>query len=158
MSLLSLFEWLDQTPLAQAIHDSTWAFAASETVHLLFLATLGGAVLLLNLRVLGFGLRTQAPAEVAQQLRPIFWVSLTGVGASGALMMVGEALKCYHHPAFRLKILLLAAALALSLWVQQRVHSAPPQDAPPASLRAAAVLNLALWFSTGVAGRAVGFL
>lgn len=113
MSILEIFEWLDQTALAVAIHESKWAFAASETVHLLFLTALGGVVLLLNLRLLGWGLKTRTVRDVAEQLRPLFWIGLAGTVLSGLVMVVGEAMKCYVHPAFRIKMALFALSLIL---------------------------------------------
>ena len=58
MNLFPFFEWCASTSLSQAISTSTWAFAVIESVHLLALSVIGGAVLLVDLRLLGFGLRS----------------------------------------------------------------------------------------------------
>ena len=52
--------------LSTAISSSTWAFAVIESVHLLALSVIGGAVLMVDLRLLGFGLRRQRIADVAR--------------------------------------------------------------------------------------------
>lgn len=44
-----------QTAPGAAIRDSIWLFPAIEALHLLALALLGGAVLMLDLRLLGAG-------------------------------------------------------------------------------------------------------
>ena len=46
-----------------AIRDSQWLFPVIEAFHLLGLAVIGGAVLVVNLRLLGFGLRRQSAAQ-----------------------------------------------------------------------------------------------
>ena len=43
-------------PARHAIRDSLWQFAAIEAVHLLALAMIGGAVLIVDLRLLGWTL------------------------------------------------------------------------------------------------------
>jgi hypothetical protein len=135
MTLLPLFEWLDQTSLATAFHASVWAFAASETLHLLFLAALGGRL---------------------SQLRCVYWPSLVGVIVSGTLMVTGEALKVYNHPAFRWKMALFAIALALSHGLHGKASkSTEPLDN---TVRVLAAANLLVWLATGLAGRAVGLL
>ena len=59
MNLLAFFQWCEATSLGTAIRETTWAFAVIESVHLLALSVIGGAVLLVDLRLLGFGLRHQ---------------------------------------------------------------------------------------------------
>ena len=58
MSLLSFFEWCEDTAVGHAIRDSLWPFPVIESVHLLALALIGVAILLVDLRLLGLGLRT----------------------------------------------------------------------------------------------------
>ena len=49
-----------------------WAFAVIESVHLLALATMGGAVLLVDLRMLNLGLRRRPVAELAREAQRPF--------------------------------------------------------------------------------------
>ena len=46
MTLLDLFDWLEQTTIGTVIRESTWLFPVVESVHLLGLALLGGAVVM----------------------------------------------------------------------------------------------------------------
>ena len=116
-----------------------------EMVHLVALAGLGGVVLLADLGVLGIGLRRR---DLARQLSPVFVWSLVGMVISGALLIAAEPMKCYYHPAFRLKMVLLAIAVIFAFTVRRRAVDS----------KLAAVLSLTLWLSVGLAGRAVGFL
>ena len=50
-----LFVALGETPLGLFMRDSSWAFATTESAHLLALAVVGGAVTLLGLAALGLG-------------------------------------------------------------------------------------------------------
>ncbi|MGA3204021.1 MAG: DUF6644 family protein [Bryobacteraceae bacterium] len=114
-------------------------------VHLVALAGLGGAVLLADLGVLGVGLRRR---DLGRQLFPVFAWSLGAMVISGALLIAAEPMKCYYHPAFRLKMVLLGIAVIFAFTVRRRAIQSKP----------AAVLSLSLWLSVGLAGRAIGFL
>jgi hypothetical protein len=114
-------------------------------VHLIALAGLGGAVLLMDLGVLGVGLRRR---NLARQLSPVFVWSLVAMAISGALLVAAEPMKCYYHRAFRLKMVLFAVAVVFAFTIRRKAMES----------KVAAVLSLALWLSIGLAGRAIGFL
>ena len=68
--MLSLFQWIEATSLAMTINNSKYAFALIESFHLLSLAVIGGAVLVVDARLLGLGFRNQRVSEVAAAARP----------------------------------------------------------------------------------------
>jgi hypothetical protein len=158
MSLLHLFHWYDHTALAAAMRKSTWAFAVVEMIHLMGLALLGGAVLIVNLRLLGVILRGRPADRIARELWPILVASVAVLTVTGILMVSEETMKCYHSAAFRLKMLLFVPALVLSFglhrWLKR--EGGPPDSGRVTKL--VACLSLALWFGVGVAGRAIGYL
>ena len=67
--------------------------------------------------------------------------------------MAAEAMKCYYHPAFRLKMVLFA----LSVLFNFTIHRSAVRM-PSAWSKMAAAASLALWLGVGLAGRAIGFL
>ena len=86
--VLPWIDWVAASALGQVISKSSWAFAVIESVHLLALAVIGGAVLMVDLRLLGLGLRGQPLDRVARDAWPWFvgsWVVMivTGVLAVG---------------------------------------------------------------------------
>ena len=81
-----------------------WFFPAVESVHLMGLALTGGAVLMLDLRLLGFGLRRQPVAQVAQDAQRWLLVSLVVMLPTGFLLFMASAVKCYYLPAFWVKM------------------------------------------------------
>ena len=66
MTLLPFFEWCESSALGEFIRSSLWLFPAIECVHLIGLVVLGGAVLLVDLRLLGLGLRDEAVDRLLQ--------------------------------------------------------------------------------------------
>ena len=65
--LLSFLEWCDATALGAGVRNSMWLFPAIEAIHLLGLCVLGGSLLLVDLRLLGVGLKRQTIPELADQ-------------------------------------------------------------------------------------------
>ena len=55
MNLLPFFQMVEESGLGRAVRESVWAFAVIESVHLLALAMMGGAVLLVDMRMLNIG-------------------------------------------------------------------------------------------------------
>lgn len=154
--LLALFEWLEASALGATIRDSLWLFPVIEAAHLLGLALLGGAVFVVDLRLLGAGLTTRPLAYVGRQLEPVLVTALAILIATGVPLFLSEAVKCYWSDAFRLKMAALAVALAFSFGVRRRVVRAEPE---PARWRARAVglCSLSLWLTVAAAGRWIGF-
>ena len=66
--LLPLFQWCQDSALGIAIRESTWMFPVIEAVHLLGLAAIGGAVLIVDLRLAGLALRSQPAGAIASDL------------------------------------------------------------------------------------------
>ena len=66
MSLLAFFQWCEQSGIGAAIRRSAWLFPMIEAIHLLGLGFIGGAVLVVDLRLLGFGLRRQPVAQLSR--------------------------------------------------------------------------------------------
>src|SRR3989442_12810440 len=98
--LAPFFEWCQATALGTAIRMSPWAFAVIESVHLLGLAVIGGAVLLVDLRMLGFGLKDQAIAEIARAAFPWLVGSLIVMLLTGVGLFLSEPMKCYASGPF----------------------------------------------------------
>ena len=155
MTLLGLFERLEASGLGTAIRDSAWLFPVIEAVHLLGLALLGGAVLVLDLRLLGLGLQQKPVSYVARQLEPWLVRAIAVMVATGVPLFLSEAVKCFHSEAFRLKMVALALALAFTFGVRNPLAKARPL--PARWNRAVAACSLALWLTVAAAGRWIGF-
>ena len=155
MELLPWFEWLESLWLGDAIRQSLWLFPVIEAVHLLGLCLLGGAVLIVDLRMLGVGLR-QPIAEVARDARPWLIGSITLMLATGIPLFLSEAIKCYYNTSFWVKITTLPVAIVFALLVRDRVARITATEAT-ATTKLVALISMALWFTVAAAGRWIGF-
>jgi hypothetical protein len=153
MSLYRQFEALEATPLGDGIKSSVWLFPAIEAVHLLALALLGGAVLMLDFRLLGLGMTGQPASSVERDTRPWLIGALAAMFVTGGLLGVSEAVKLYDKQAFWVKMITLAVALIFTFAIK-----APIARRDPGLLgRGAALVSLALWLTVAIAGRWIGF-
>jgi len=157
MSVLSFFTWCENTWLGGAIRDSRWLFPAIESVHLLGLAVIGGAVLVVNLRLLGFGIVRQPAAQLWRDAWPWLMGSLAVMLTSGMMLFTSEATKLYYHGAFWVKMISLLLATVFTLTVMRKVALADPARVRPLWSRAAALISILLWSTVGVCGRWIGF-
>lgn len=155
-SLFDLFDRLEQSAVGAAIRDSLWLFPVIEAAHLLGLALLGGAVLVVDLRLLGLGLTGRSPDYVLREARPWLLGALATMLATGVPLFLSEAVKCYFSTAFRVKMGALALALLFTFAVRDRLVRRRP-DLPAWQARAIAACSLALWWTVAAAGRWIGF-
>jgi len=153
VSLYHLFEAMEATPIGAGIKNSVWLFPAIEAVHLLALAMLGGATLMLDLRLLGLGLSAQSTSMVERSTRPWLIGALVVMIASGMLIGLSEALKLYDKQAFWVKMIALAAALVFTFAVKNPLA----RRDPGLIAKPLAVVSLALWLTVAIAGRWIGF-
>lgn len=159
MSLLfPFFKWCDNSWIGAAIRGSKYAFPVIEAIHLLGLTVLLGIMVVISLRLFGFILRHESTRELATDLRPFTWWSITTMLVTGYLLFASEALKCYDSPSFRFKMACLILALIFQVTIYHRATTSVDVDKKPGFARLTAILALVLWFGVGLGGRAIGFL
>ena len=154
MDLLPLFQGFETSAVGTVVRESIWLFPAIQCVHLLALSLLGGAVLVVDLRLLGLGLNAQPVTELARMVNPWFSGSLALMVATGIPMFLSESIKCYYSPPFWYKMGLLLLAIAFAYTVRRRVAASA---GTAARQRLTGFVSLALWFGVGFSGRWIAF-
>lgn len=135
------------------------AYAAVNAAHILGLALLLGAALPMDLRLMGVFRNTPLPVIVPFLGR----IAGAGLGLSvltGLWLVSVNPVAYWANPAFRLKLVLLAGALAL-IAVQHlnpAFRAALAGAVPAPSVRLTAALSGVLWLAMLGAGRWIGFL
>lgn len=153
-----LFYYIEHTAHGTAIRDSIWQFAAIEAVHLLALAVIGGAVLVVDLRLLGFGLRRQPVSQVARDAAPFLHGSLFVMLLTGYLLMASLAeSKYYVNFAFQLKMLFLVLAILFTYTIRRSYVRREESRINPGVAKIIAIVSILLWSGVGIMGRGIGF-
>ena len=140
------------------MQTSKWGFAVVEMAHLMALALLGGALLIVDLRLLGLILKGQSARLIGRDLGRVLIASLIVMILTGIALLSEEAGKCYFSPAFRWKMVLLVSAVLFYFTLHRRALLHTDTGTPNLWSRAAAIVSLALWLGVGIAGRAIGLI
>jgi hypothetical protein len=156
--LLGFFKWCEASWMGQTISNSVYLFPVVEAFHLLALAVIGGAVLIVDLRLAGLGLRHQPIARVARDAEPWLLGSLLVMLVSGFLLMTSEAMRCYYNDAFWLKMWSLLFAIIFTFTIRRRVtRTAEERHLSPRAAKIVALISVLLWSGVGIGGRGIGF-
>ena len=152
--LESTFQWLGALAVSRAINESTWMFATIQAVHLLFLAMFFGAVLIVDLRLLGSGTRQQKVSQVARDARPWFIWGFVGLVVTGVPQMMSLAEKEYNSDFFWLKMYFMVAALIFTFTIRDRVTRADEPHRMWGKL--VALTSIVLWSGVAIPARLIG--
>ena len=151
------FEWCEATLVGSAVRDSVWAFPVLQAVHLLGLCLLGGAVLVVDLRMLGAGMTEQPIARLARHARPWMVVGVVVMVTTGVPLFLSEAVKAYYNTAFWVKMSALPPALVFTFLVRERAAAGATGLKTSGRARLTAAVSMGLWFTVAAAGRWIGF-
>jgi hypothetical protein len=154
-ALLPFFEWAEGTGIGRTIRESLWMFPILEAIHLVGLSLLGGALLVVDLRLLGWGLKDGTIARLNRQARPWLLGAVALMLGTGVLLFLSEAIKCYYNTAFWVKITTLPVALGFTFVIKDRFARNAAYTSADSQLVGSA--DLLLWFIVAAGGRWIGF-
>jgi hypothetical protein len=154
--LLPFFEWCESLWLGQFVVNSNWLFPVIEAVHLLALSVLGGAVLVVDLRLLGLGLKNHSASELWRAARPWMIGALVMMIVTGVPLFLSEPIKCYYNDSFWVKMTTLPIAIAFAFTFRSRATTDAVRNTARRQMLVGA-LSIALWLTVAAAGRWIGF-
>ena len=161
MSLLSICEWIQNTDLSTAIREGALYYPIIGGVHLLAIALFGGMLLAVDVRLLGWGMKSCTVSDVVEQLRGWKRLGFVVVVASGVLLAWAEPLKLYHSKSFWIKMTLFLLVAVHALVFRRAVYGNPAKldEAPsmPTKAKLAAALSMILWVGLVFSGRLIAF-
>jgi len=157
MHVISLFEWLEQTGFSVRIRESTLLFPLLEGTHVLALAISVGIIVILDLRLAGWGMRDTPVSRIFTKLRPWAVFGFAIMFITGILLFISEPVKCVTTPSFLLKLAFLALAGVNAFVFDRRVYPAVAEwdnaGVLPGRARFAGVASLVIWFAVIFLGR-----
>ena len=157
MPFMSFFEWLQETELSVAIRESRLLFPVLEGSHVLALAISVGIIVLLDLRLVGWGMRSTPVSRIFENLRPWALFGFVVMFVTGILLFISEPVKCVTTPSFLAKLVLLAFAgvnaLVFDRGIYPSVAGWDTELAVPRRAQFAGAASLFLWFAIIFLGR-----
>jgi len=152
--MLSICQWIHETPVSIAIRESIWVYPILSVLHCVGIFLVAGTIVVVDLRLLGFGMRRTSISSVIDQVLP--W-TLGGFGfmfVTGSLLAWSEPIRLYHSVFFPWKLFFLALAGVNAFFFHYGVYRGV---LTPARARLAGAVSILCWICVIAAGRAVGY-
>jgi hypothetical protein len=161
MWLQDFSTWLAATPASLFIQATDAIIPAVQTIHILCIAVVISAVLLVHLHTLGIAMRSQSSAALAKRFFPWLWWALALLLLSGTILITAEPGRSLSNWVFQLKMLLVIAAVVLTFLFQQPLRKDPDYWQKSAARRtnagAIAIVSLCVWVGIVFAGRWIAY-
>jgi hypothetical protein len=150
--LLPFFEWME----GLAIYGpSIYLGPAVNIVHLAAMVMFLGALLVVDLRLLGTGLTQQPTASVARDAQPWLIAGLAVLTVTGIPAVMATATLQYGNSVFWVKMYLLAIALIYTFTVRRRVAFADEGRFGSGTMKAVGVLSIVMWLCVAALARLI---
>jgi hypothetical protein len=118
--------------------------------------------MMINLRLLGVGIRGRSVSQLVDTLVPWMWRALAVCFLTGAVQTITEPVRQFITPIYWWKMCLIVVMAVLTLWMSRsvRAHATEWNDAStrPAAARVFAVVSSCAWVSIIVFGRFIGYV
>ena len=137
-----------------SLRESYLVYPVVNTVHVIGIALLFGAIVPLDLRLIGWR-RDAAPAVgVAKLLLPVAISGLVLAIPAGLLLFATDARAYAGSPLFQAKMLIVALAISNAVWLRASERRGAVRERRAALAAAASIM---LWLSVIVLGRLLGY-
>lgn len=156
----SVLLWMQSTWLNSLAVGPTWSWPTMEALHFLGLCLLISAIIIMDLRLIGF--ERAIPVSAIHSLVPLAAIGFGINLITGILFIFGDPFRYAVNIAFQIKMLLLILAglnaLFYYLKVEPMIADSPlGADTPPIA-KAVGAASLVLWFGVLVYGRLIPYL
>ena len=152
--LNGLLAALEQAGPIAALRDSVFAYPLVNALHIIGIALLFGAIVALDLRLIGWR-RDVGPAEaVAKLLLPVAIGGLALAIPAGLLLFATDARAYAASPLFQAKMVLIGLAVGNALWLRASERRGLRSERRAALAGASSII---LWLGAIILGRLVGY-
>src|SRR4029450_2331384 len=142
--------------VSKAINQSVWFFAVIQAFHLVVLAVFAGAILVVDLRLMGRALTERPVAEVAKDAQPLMVAGLIALTITGIPQMMSNAIREYYSSFFWFKMVMLLLATIYTFTLRRRVTLAADARVGPGQAKLVGFVSTLLWASAATPARLIG--
>jgi hypothetical protein len=155
VNLQPFFKWMESLAVYKS---SIYLGPGVNLVHLVSMVTFMGALLMVDLRLLGTGLTNHPVKQVARSAQPWLIAGLVGLVVTGVPAMMATATQQYASKVFWVKMYVLLAALIFTFTVRRRVTRADDNRVGAVRSKLVALISIVLWMSVAAGGRLIMYL
>ena len=161
LGLSEFSKWLAATEDSHVIQTTTWIIPTLQTIHILSVAAVFSAAILVDLRIWRLIERDEPLPEMARRFLPTIWPVLVILLVTGSLLIIGEPRRSLLNSTFYLKMALLVVAILLTIGLQRSISSSPnswDRDRWRRIVgRFAATVSILVWCGILFAGRWIAY-
>lgn len=161
MGFMSFCQWLSETAFSKQLREAPYPFPVLIIIHIITIGLFGGMVVMGNLRVLGWALKSVPVSQIIGQFRPWKWTAFGILLASGTLLALSDPVEYGGNIMFWISnALLLVAGLNAMIFrygIYRNVAEWDMARETPPPARRWAGISLCLWIILVFAGRAIAF-
>jgi hypothetical protein len=117
--------FLGYDPATNPLNTTEWAFPACEIFHILGFALLIGTIFIVDLRLMGLGMKSQTPAELVKATAPWTLAGLVLILITGPAIFSSDPALYVYNQSFRYKISALLIAIIFNWTLHRRVAMKP---------------------------------
>lgn len=154
--MLSFFQWMNDLAFSKALGASVWQYAIIQALHLVALAFFAGAVLMVDLRLMGKVLKDRPVTEVARGAQPWLIAGFLGLLVTGVPQLMQNAMREYYSDLFWIKMGFLLLALVFTFTLRRQVAFAESSSAPSFKTKAVGLVSMLLWLGVAAPARLIG--
>ena len=155
-------KWLEVTPASLFVQNTPWVIPTVQTIHILGISVVLATMAMLDLRMLGLAGRRHPVNSLAARFIPPVWVALVVLALTGLVLIVGEPERELLNNAFRLKMLLVAAAAVILGFVQSTLKEGENfwsmTTGRQTLARVIGILSLSIWLVIAICGRWIAYV
>ena len=154
--VLEAMEWMGDSRLSLLFGSAVWYSPLIQVAHLVAVAVFAGALLVVDLRLLGTGL-TQTPVKtVAEDAQPWLMGGLIALTVTGLPSLFQLAIKQYYSPFWWWKMEMLALGLIFIFTVRRKVLQTDESELGSFWPKIVGLVSLALFLGVTIGARLIG--
>jgi hypothetical protein len=146
---------LQGNPVGEVLNNTEWAFPLAEVFHIVGFGIAIGTVVLVDLRLMGAGLKRHPARYLIQQTWVWTLVALVVVIFSGIAIFLSDPVMYLHNESFRFKLTMLGLAILYNYTIHHQVAASGREGV---LARLAGMLSMALWLSVVAGGIFIAFV
>ena len=147
--------FLAYDPASNPLNNNEWSFPLLEIIHILGFALSIGTIAVVDVCMLGLGLRNQSPAQLYKDTAPWTLAGLVVMLTTGPAIYSSDPRMYNLNMSFRFKIVALLVAIVYHYTVHRRVALAGVNGG---TAKLVGGLSLALWVSVVAGGLFIAFV
>lgn len=152
MDLMPLFEWMEGVGV---FGSSPYLGPGVNLVHLLGMVVFAGALLIVDLRLLGLGITDQPLAQVARDAQPWLIGGFVVLVLTGVPAMMSTAVRQYVNWVFWAKMGLLAFGVIFTFTIRRKVARSDETKIGPIWSKMVGLSSIVIWGGVAALARLI---